>query len=159
MQATRFWIVSPRAHPAAWMAGAAVAAAVAALLAAAVAGAEGPQPGAAAGRVLYHTYCASCHGEDGRGDGPVAPALVTPPADLTRLAERYGSPLPRDQVAAFIDGRRDVAAHGPRAMPVWGRVFVEESLGAPNPERTAAEAIRRIVDFLVTIQRSGSASR
>lgn len=130
-----------------------------AALAAGPAAAENPSPGAAAGRVLFQAYCASCHGVSGRGDGPVARVLNPPPADLTRLAERYGTPLPREELAAFIDGRRDVAAHGPRDMPVWGERFVEESLDAPNPERQAAEAIGRIVDFLVSIQPAQSASR
>ena len=139
------------------MRAACAAAAAALLLSAGAAAAEGP--GAAAGRVLYMSYCASCHGPAGKGDGPVAPALETPPADLTTLAERYGTPLPRAELAAFIDGRRDVAAHGPREMPVWGWRFMDESLDAPNPERQAEEAIGRILDFLATLQPVESASR
>jgi mono/diheme cytochrome c family protein len=137
----------------------AAATALAGVTFAGVAAAANPGPGVAAGHMLFETYCASCHGSGGKGDGPVAPVLMTPPADLTRLSERYGNPLRRDEIAAFIDGRRDVAAHGPREMPVWGERFVEESLDAPNPERQAAEAIDRIIDFLATLQRVGSAAR
>lgn len=36
---------------------------------------------AAAGAMLYGTYCASCHGPDGKGDGPVAAALEPRPAN------------------------------------------------------------------------------
>jgi len=36
-----------------------------------------------AGAALYPGHCASCHGADGRGDGPQAAALPVPPADLT----------------------------------------------------------------------------
>jgi cytochrome c oxidase cbb3-type subunit 3 len=36
---------------------------------------------AAAGAQLYATYCASCHGPNGKGDGPVAAALKPPPAN------------------------------------------------------------------------------
>src|ERR1700736_5138040 len=68
----------------------------------------------AQGRQIYLEYCASCHGLTGEGDGPVAPALSTPPANLRRLSERFGNPLPEDQVARFIDGRAEVKAHGPR---------------------------------------------
>jgi mono/diheme cytochrome c family protein len=76
----------------------------------------------AQGRFLYLQYCASCHGRYADGKGPVVPALSTPPANLRLLSERYGNPLPEDQIARFIDGRADVKAHGPRDMPVWGEV-------------------------------------
>ena len=75
------------------------------------------------GQALYLQYCVSCHGPTAQGDGPVAGALSTPPANLRRLAERFGNPLPEDQVARYIDGRAEVKAHGPRDMPVWGARF------------------------------------
>ncbi|HKD70264.1 MAG TPA: cytochrome c [Candidatus Binataceae bacterium] len=76
----------------------------------------------ARGRALFINYCASCHGLNADGKGPVAPALTTPPSNLRLLSERYGNPLPEDQIARFIDGRADVKAHGPRDMPVWGEM-------------------------------------
>jgi mono/diheme cytochrome c family protein len=36
----------------------------------------------AIGQELYETNCVACHGEAGRGDGPSAAALTTPPADF-----------------------------------------------------------------------------
>ena len=36
----------------------------------------------AAGRALYQTHCAACHGEQGLGDGPAAAGLSPPPANL-----------------------------------------------------------------------------
>ena len=113
-----------------------------------VAGVAGAQPstGSQAGRGLYVTYCASCHGVDGRGGGPEAARLMVKPPDLTRLHERYGQPLPRDRIAAFIDGRVDVEAHGPREMPVWGERFFE---GDPGPPRGVEAAKRRTIDVLL----------
>src|SRR5689334_21881150 len=70
------------------------------------------------GRALYLENCAPCHGGSGQGDGPLARELTTPPGNLRTLAERYGNPLPEDQIGRFIDGRADVKAHGPRDMPV-----------------------------------------
>jgi cbb3-type cytochrome oxidase cytochrome c subunit len=35
------------------------------------------------GRQLYAANCASCHGPEGRGDGPGAPSLVPAPSDLS----------------------------------------------------------------------------
>ena len=101
------------------------------------------------GRALYVEYCASCHGASAQGDGPVARALTTPPTNLRRLAERFGNPLPEDQVARYIDGRAEVKAHGPRDMPVWGARFRYE-LGAD--ERRVRQRIADLVAFLQSIQ-------
>ena len=79
-----------------------------------------------AGRADYLRYCASCHGVDAHGKGPVAETLRTPPPDLTKIAKRHGGRLPAGEIAAFIDGRSVVSAHGPREMPVWGRILGEK---------------------------------
>lgn len=113
-----------------------------------------------AGRVLYVTYCASCHGIDATGDGPVAKSLVRKPPDLTRLAERFGSPLSPSKVAEYIDGRLDVLAHGPRDMPVWGERFkTDPEPGQPVTEDSGRLSIRVIVDYLLSIQAVQDAGR
>jgi mono/diheme cytochrome c family protein len=104
---------------------------------------------AAQGHALYLQYCASCHGVSGEGDGPVAHSLITPPANLRRLGERFGNPLPEDQVARYIDGRAEVKAHGPRDMPVWGTRFYYKSAG---DERRTREWIAQLVAYLRSIQ-------
>ena len=108
----------------------------------------------AQGQALYLRYCASCHGPDGAGHGPVASTLSTPPANLRLLAERYGNPLPEDQIARFIDGRADVKAHGQRDMPVWGDRVWE------NPEGKGCESqvknrVAKLVAYLQSIQAGG----
>jgi mono/diheme cytochrome c family protein len=76
------------------------------------------------GRDLFQFYCASCHGCDAKGRGPVAPALVDPPTDLTRLAADNGRVFPRDRITGVLSGRgRPVPAHGSSEMPVWGPIF------------------------------------
>ena len=76
------------------------------------------------GSDLFGFYCASCHGADGKGAGPLAQALRTPPADLTSIAKRNGGPFPRSRVSAYVSSDEPgVVAHGPRAMPVWGPIF------------------------------------
>jgi mono/diheme cytochrome c family protein len=102
----------------------------------------------ARGRQLYLAYCASCHGLTGEGDGPVARALSTPPANLRRLSERFGNPLPEDQVSRFIDGRAAVKAHGPRDMPVWGKRFYAET----HDESAVQARIADLVAYLQSIQ-------
>lgn len=73
------------------------------------------------GKYWYSNYCASCHGAGGKGDGPVAASLSRTPADLTKIAEANGGAFPFARIAEVIDGRREIAAHGTREMPVWGR--------------------------------------
>jgi len=104
---------------------------------------------AARGRALYLQYCASCHGVAAEGDGPIARSLTTPPANLRRLAERFGNPLPEDRIARYIDGRAEVKAHGPRDMPVWGTRFYYKSGGN---ERRVQQWIAELVAYLQSIQ-------
>lgn len=75
------------------------------------------------GAALYRTYCATCHGLSGRGDGPLAQHLRVPPTNLTRLAERHGGRFREDIVARVVDGRERIGTHGPSDMPVWGDAF------------------------------------
>jgi mono/diheme cytochrome c family protein len=74
---------------------------------------------------LFEFYCATCHGHDGRGNGPVVAALKAPPPDLTQISRRHGGTFPRDRVERFVtnDGGVLAPAHGTSAMPVWGPIF------------------------------------
>src|ERR1700760_4292549 len=74
------------------------------------------------GRTLYLTYCASCHGVGGRGDGPAAEELRHRPADLTQFANRNGGVFNAARIEHIVDGRT-VKAHGTLEMPVWGDAF------------------------------------
>ncbi len=77
------------------------------------------------GRALYDRYCRSCHGQEARGDSPVAAVLKVAPADLTQLSRRDGE-FPFDDVVATIEGRGGpVSGHGSAEWPVWGKVFTQ----------------------------------
>lgn len=103
------------------------------------------------GRESYMTYCASCHGRDGKGEGPVAEVLTTEPADLTQLRAESDGGYEVDSVYAYIDGRADIQAHGTREMPVWGNVWGEVS-GEPVPQEEVDQRIRELVEYIRTIQ-------
>ena len=76
------------------------------------------------GPALYKAYCASCHGADAKGKGPMAIILKVPPSDLTRISERAGGTFPLKQIENTITGVEPVSqGHGTREMPVWGPVF------------------------------------
>jgi len=105
------------------------------------------------GEELFQRFCASCHGESARGDGPVAQGLATVVPDLTAIERRYGE-FPAARVRESIDGRGIViTAHGPRAMPVWGYEFWVEEGADIVAEDQARETIDRLVDYLRSIQR------
>lgn len=102
------------------------------------------------GAALYRTYCASCHGTSGRGDGPVAGVLRVPPVNLTQLASRHGGTFRDEMVTRAIDGRTRIGAHGPSDMPVWGDTF--SSALAQDGEAALRARISALVRYLATIQ-------
>jgi len=80
------------------------------------------------GPELFRAYCATCHGKDGKGGGPMAGSLRIAPADLTRIAARNGGTFPFLEVQKIISGEQQPpATHGTREMPVWGPIFSEVS--------------------------------
>jgi cytochrome c553 len=107
----------------------------------------GPAPVSVNGDALFHTYCATCHGASGRGDGMMAGELRRPPPDLTTFASRNGGVFPSERVRAIVDGT-GVASHGDRDMPVWGDVFKRRGAGGAD----AGARIDAIVRFLQGIQ-------
>ena len=106
------------------------------------------------GQPVYLRYCAACHGERGRGDGPAAGALRVAPADLTRIASRRGGSFPEGEIARFIDGRFTVVAHGTREMPIWGQRLGEQIPEAGVSEEVVRGKISVVVEYLETIQRA-----
>jgi mono/diheme cytochrome c family protein len=101
------------------------------------------------GRDLFELYCASCHGRDGKGAGPVASSLKNPPPDLTTIARRTGT-FPRARVEAFItgEGERPAPSHGSKEMPVWGPIF----RGLDSSEAMNKARIANIVTYIESIQ-------
>lgn len=74
------------------------------------------------GKREYEARCASCHGLNGKGAGPVADLLRRSPPDLTQLARKNGGILPMDRLYDSITGD-GMPAHGSRDMPVWGPIY------------------------------------
>jgi mono/diheme cytochrome c family protein len=100
----------------------------------------------ASGKGMYEEYCASCHGQDGKGSGPAAPAMKTPPTDLTTLAKSNGGKFPSSRFTGVLTGQATVVAHGSQDMPVWGKVFWTMSGGHP------AEVQLRIFNLSTYVQ-------
>jgi len=105
------------------------------------------------GEELYRQFCAACHGQAGKGDGPVAGSLKVEVPDLTLIARRSGGVFPRDRIEKIIDGRFIVGAHGTRTMPIWGERFSEVEVGNPDAEKATRTVTGRLADYLWMLQR------
>jgi mono/diheme cytochrome c family protein len=105
------------------------------------------------GKTEFLSSCASCHGTDGKGKGPVSAELKATPPDLTVLAKKNNGVFPVAAVFEIIDGRKSVSAHGTGEMPVWGfryRAAVRMNV-APTvaPTSEVNRILSRNVEFIV----------
>jgi mono/diheme cytochrome c family protein len=106
---------------------------------------------------LFRSHCASCHGFEGKGDGPVSSVLSVKPLSLDTLTERHNGAFPYDYVYGVIDGRLAVRSHGTRDMPVWGKLFSRSHQGSAVSNeatyRSTELMIRSLVDYIKELQR------
>jgi cytochrome c oxidase cbb3-type subunit III len=76
------------------------------------------------GRVIYLARCVACHGNDGRGDGPLAANLIGPPVgNLTDTEWKHGD-RPEQVLAVIGQGVPNTRMDG------WGRVLDPPELKA-----------------------------
>ncbi|ODM84169.1 hypothetical protein A6X20_00180 [Bradyrhizobium elkanii] len=118
------------------------------------------------GKAEFQASCASCHGADGKGKGPVSAQLKVPPTDLTTLTKNNNGVFPISAVYETIDGRKAISAHGTHEMPTWGERFnpvkslphtVDPPYDALDPSRDMREVVVRtrilaVIDYLNRIQ-------
>ena len=109
------------------------------------------------GQQEYQAKCAVCHGASGKGDGPLAWALVHRPPDLTTYAERHGGTFPVQHAADTIDGRPSAGKPtSSREMPVWGIEFREglatSSEPPAEPERHVNTRIVALTEYVSSLQ-------
>jgi mono/diheme cytochrome c family protein len=101
------------------------------------------------GKEMYKAYCAVCHGTDGKGGGPAANALKTPPSDLTLLSKNNGGKFPALKVTSTIRGTSDLPAHGSKDMPVWGELFWNMSRGH---EGEVQQRVANLTHYIESLQ-------
>ena len=102
----------------------------------------------ASGKEMYTSYCAVCHGTDGKGGGPAASALKASPADLTVLSKNNGGKFPAMKVSSILRGTSDLPAHGSKEMPVWGPLFRSVSAGHESEVQQRVANLTQYVESL-----------
>ncbi len=112
------------------------------------------------GKSEYRNACAVCHGLDGKSSSFID-QLKKAPSDLTLLARKNSGKFPAERVAAMIDGRELVKAHGERDMPIWGDRYGKDSVRAAayycdvpymDTEKFVQSRVNALMDYLMSIQ-------
>ena len=118
------------------------------------------------GKLEFQSSCATCHGTDGKGNGPLREQLKVPPPDLTMLAKNNNGVFPTNAVYETIDGSKTVPAHGTREMPIWGNdstplstcltLLIRPIGRVAGPEQSPEVVVRKrilaVIDYLSRIQ-------
>jgi mono/diheme cytochrome c family protein len=118
------------------------------------------------GKSEFQSSCASCHGADAKGKGPVSGQLRTAPSDLTMLAKNNNGVFPTNAVYETIYGSKTIPAHGTREMPIWGERFNpivnlphyvdpyywQKAGPQQSPEVVVRTRILAVIDYLNRIQ-------
>jgi hypothetical protein len=117
-----------------------------------------------AGKLEFQSSCATCHGIDGKGKGPLSEQLRVAPTDLTVLAKKNNGVFPVNAVYETIYGIKRIVAHGPPDMPIWGyRYFARNTAPgskksdhyvelSTDPDAIARTRMLAVVDYLNRIQ-------
>lgn len=102
------------------------------------------------GAYLYRTFCASCHGEAGRGDGPVADLGERRPSDISALARNNGGTFPHDAVMGVLESLSPLPGHDPPAMPNWRNVLRRTE---GDDERIIRQRLEALVSHVASLQK------
>jgi len=100
------------------------------------------------GADLFSTYCAVCHGSNGKGDGSMASSLKAKVPDLTLLAKKNKGQFPSPRVRRMIAGDDTVKSHGTREMPIWGPIFHQ----IENDQDLGNVRLENLVKYMESIQ-------
>ncbi len=108
------------------------------------------------GKKEFESNCASCHGVTGKGNGPLTDLLKKSPPDLTQLSKKNGGVFPMDRLYQVVEGG-DIAAHGGRDMPIWGREYkiqaAEHYMDTPyDPEAYVRARVLSLLEYINRLQ-------
>jgi mono/diheme cytochrome c family protein len=101
------------------------------------------------GQQMFANYCTPCHGQDGKGQGPVANALKSQPSDLTILSRNNNGKFPGAHVTAVLQSGVNIPSHGSASMPVWGPILGKMDITNPQDRELRISNLNR---YLRTMQ-------
>jgi mono/diheme cytochrome c family protein len=106
------------------------------------------------GKREFLQSCATCHGVDGKGNGPSASFLNVKPSDLTQLSKNHGGVFLFWRTYEKIRGEDEnpIRAHGTREMPIWGERFRFEPSASEEQKSGVRGRILSLVHYLESIQ-------
>lgn len=107
-----------------------------------------------AGKREFQRSCATCHGVEGKGDGPSASTLNVKPADLTQMSKNHGGVFLFWRTYEKISGAAEapIRGHGTREMPIWGERFRLERGASEQYHMGVRGRILSLVYYLQSIQ-------
>ena len=97
---------------------------------------------------MFTSYCAPCHGIDGKGNGPAAPALKAPASDLTVLSRNNHGKFPDTHVVSILQFGMEMRAHGSAQMPVWGPILGKMNQTNPQEKQLRISNLSRYLETL-----------
>jgi mono/diheme cytochrome c family protein len=107
-----------------------------------------PRTSPTSGKQMFSSYCAPCHGVDGRGHGPAATALKAQPADLTGLNKKYHGRFPDTHIVTVLEFGSDIPAHGSAEMPVWGPILGKMNVANSQDKQLRISNLSRYIESI-----------
>jgi len=101
------------------------------------------------GKQMFLSYCAPCHGTDGRGGGPFASSLQKRPGDLTQIARNNRGRFPETRVISVLEFGVASSGNSSSQMPAWGPIFSRMSHLSSNDKDLR---IINLIRYLESIQ-------
>lgn len=112
---------------------------------------ENVMPGPTDGKAVFMANCAVCHGEDGKGEGPLARRMATPPKNLTLIALRSDDSFPRARIMSIIDGYARSGMTG-ESMPEFGALLEGDLIPFDSGDGVQTPTPRKLVALLEYIE-------
>jgi mono/diheme cytochrome c family protein len=101
------------------------------------------------GLQLYKSYCAVCHGNDLKGNGPISPEFKNSPSDLTTLAQRHEGKFPDAYVEDVLRNGVKTLPQQKTEMPTWGPIFA--SIPGTDPELVSIRIVN-LTNYIKSMQ-------